>query len=541
MKNILSNIGKAIEDRVQNISKSIHYSKKRRNRRKTYTEQLRSSSFEGTNSVRRPYSTAGTRVPKRRFMMLIAGALVAVMVPVIVVSANGNADQTANLEAQAVQQETVAKTEGKNETLPPQNNNNEVPLADAGALTEDVVTSPEQVADGTEVSGDMAPKAIADPQPEQQAAEAQPQPEATTVPDAQATEQPQTTEGAPEGEATPPVESQEVPTENADTPVPVDEAAVPEGYTPIILIPDVKSSEVIKLQSRLMELKYMDADEPTEFYGPATKVAVSYFQRKHGLPVDGIAGVETQKLLFSDEAKVYTVTLGADGLDVSGYQERLKELGYPISNASGYFGEETEKAVQYFQRMNGLTADGSIGQSTKDLLFSEEAIPAEKPKPTPTPEPSKAPGKKTSTSKSSSGSKGKGSSGGGGGSTSYTANPGSVQAFIDAAYAQVGKPYVLGGKGGDVFDCSGLVYYALQQSGNGIGYMTSGGWASSGYATVSSIGDLQPGDVICFTGHVGVYVGGGTMVDASSSNGQVVVRGLGSWAQRNFICGKRPL
>ncbi|MGI6153602.1 MAG: peptidoglycan-binding protein, partial [Christensenellaceae bacterium] len=319
-----------------------------------------------------------------------------------------------------------------------------------------------------------------------------------------------------------------------------DPATLPEGlpqepvvtavdYTPMVLVPEVNSSEVIKLQQRLMDLNYMDDDEPTEYYGGVTQQAVKYFQRKHDLPVDGVAGLETQQLLFSDQAQVYTVSLEAEGPDVEGIQDRLIDLGYPASS-TGYFGEETESAVKYFQRMNGLADDGSVGEYTLELLYSEEAIPAEKPKPTPA---------KSGSSGSSSGSKG---GGGGGSSSSHVANPGSVESMISVAMAQVGKPYVRGGKGPDSFDCSGLVYYALSASGNGIGYMTSGGWAGSSYAYIGSLGELQRGDIICFSGHVGIYLGDGMMVDASSSKGQVVVRNCtGSWSVNNFICGRRPL
>ena len=47
------------------------------------------------------------------------------------------------------------------------------------------------------------------------------------------------------------------------------------------------------MQERLMELGYMDYDEPTEKYGSVTKEAVEVFQRRHGLTVDGYIGEET--------------------------------------------------------------------------------------------------------------------------------------------------------------------------------------------------------------------------------------------------------
>ncbi len=301
-----------------------------------------------------------------------------------------------------------------------------------------------------------------------------------------------------------------------------------EEFTLLNVFPEMQNPDVIPLQERLMALNYLENDEPTEYYGPATQEAVKYFQRKHGLAVDGYAGEETQRVLFASDAKPYSVTVGGEGLDVEHIQSRLKELGY-TSTVSGYFGTDTEKAVKYFQRMNGLDDDGSVGVTTKDLLFSETAEPA-------LAQPKKS--KKPSGGSSSSGGGGKKPS------TNVTANPGSVSAFIDAAYSLVGVPYVLGGKSSSGLDCSGFVYLALQLSGNGIGYMTSGGWAGSDYPTVGSMSELQAGDIVCFKGHVGVYVGGGTMVDASSSQGVVRVasniQGSNYWTS-NFICGKRPL
>lgn len=379
------------------------------------------------------------------------------------------------------------------------------------------------------------------------------------------------------------------------------------------LVPESTSAANKELQARLMELNYMDNDEPTEYYGPATQEAVSYFQRKHDLNVDGVAGEETQDLLFSSEAKQYTVSTETSGADVEGIQSRLSDLGYGVS-ATGYYGSETTEAVKYFQRMNGLSDDGTVGADTKEKLYSKAAVPSlskleedkkaeegqeedtkqddtkqedskqdETKKDTTSDNKQSESSSKESSSSSSSDKKSTSSSNtssskksedikdvtvstgsnssssssssskdsdvkgsittesSSSSSSSYKADPGNVEAFISAAMAQKGKKYVRGGKGPNSFDCSGFVYYALNQSGNKIGYMTSGGWATSGYTTIKSMGDLQRGDVICFTGHVGIYLGNNTMIDASSSKGQVVVRSMGSWARSNFKCGKRPL
>ncbi|MEA5004745.1 MAG: peptidoglycan-binding protein, partial [Christensenella sp.] len=325
----------------------------------------------------------------------------------------------------------------------------------------------------------------------------------------------------------------------------------------VTLTAGMQDPSVPALQERLMELHYMSQDQPTDLFGPATLMAVQAFQRKHGLDVDGAAGPATQAAIFSADAKEYTAALGADGDDVSRIQERLLELGYNVS-VTGHFGEMTDKAVREFQRMSGLTDDGSVGNVTKDVLFSDNAEvstskaeadkkAAEDAKKKEESSSSNKGNGSSSSGSSSSGSSSSGSSGGGSSSSkpkpskpSYSADPGNVEAFISVAMDQLGKPYRLGGKGPDSFDCSGFIYYALQQSGNGIGYMTSGGWASSGYTSVGW-DDLERGDIVCVTGHVGIYLGGGQILDASSGSGQIVQRGMGSWFQSRFITGKRPL
>lgn len=561
MKNFLSNVARTIGDKFQSLINRIKPVKKYKRKYPAYSRgsDVSVRAVRGRNGYVRNSGQGGPRIVlKKRFAMFVAGACVAVMVPVIVlgsmdgaIAAEGNQAAKVEAEAQAtasdaVQPDTISNTEiplegatqqtADNGTLTASNTTGGQ-VADGGTAT----TGGEVQTDGTVAAADGTDPAADGTTPAADGTE--PAADGTT-PAADGTDPAAdgTTPAADGGDAAvDPAAGDQTDPAALDESMGVMEdgtAGTSEAFTPIILIPEVKSSEVPKLQARLMELNYMDKDEPTEYYGGMTQQAVSYFQRKNGLPVDGVAGIETQQVLFSDEAKLYTVSNGDEGIDVSGFQERLAELDYPVSS-TGFFGDETESAVKYFQRMNGLDDDGTIGAMTKDVLFSEQAIPAEPP---PEPEQSSSSGSGSGGGSSSGGGRSSGGGGGGGGaSTTHIANPGSVQAFIDAAYAQLGKPYRTAGKGPDSFDCSGLVYYALSLSGNGIGYMTSGGWAGSGYATVGSIDDLQPGDVICFTGHVGVYVGGGTMVDASSSNGCVVERGLGSWARNNFICGKRPL
>ena len=59
---------------------------------------------------------------------------------------------------------------------------------------------------------------------------------------------------------------------------------------------------------------------------------------------------------------------GSRGDEVVTLQKKLKQWGYYDGAVDGVFGPGTEKAVQYFQRKNGLTADGIVGTKTAAAL-----------------------------------------------------------------------------------------------------------------------------------------------------------------------------
>ncbi len=100
-----------------------------------------------------------------------------------------------------------------------------------------------------------------------------------------------------------------------------------------------------------------------------------------------------------------------------------------------------------------------------------------------------------------------------------SAGPGA--ALVAAVARYKGVPYVFGGAGPRGFDCSGLVTYALHHD---LGYDLGSArrnahmlaiefYSWSGAVTVGAA-DAMPGDLVCWTGHVGVYAGGGMMWDA---------------------------
>jgi cell wall-associated NlpC family hydrolase len=96
---------------------------------------------------------------------------------------------------------------------------------------------------------------------------------------------------------------------------------------------------------------------------------------------------------------------------------------------------------------------------------------------------------------------------------------GRAAVVVAFARAQVGKRYVWATDGPNTFDCSGLVVAAFRLLGMGLPHQT-GGLAGRGRPV--SRGELQPGDLVFpASGHVGIYVGAGLMVHASTPRGGV--------------------
>ncbi|MCE5189648.1 MAG: peptidoglycan-binding protein [Eubacteriales bacterium] len=303
------------------------------------------------------------------------------------------------------------------------------------------------------------------------------------------------------------------------TPSPTPEVRIEKG---------AEGEDVMALQKRLMELGYLAIDEPTSYFGNATKYAVKLFQRQHELQQDGICGNDTIALLYSEEAKKYVMTEGAEGDDIESFQEQLVELGYlDDSQVTGYYGTVTVEAVKKFQNRNYITKDGKAGEQTLEEINSADArvsytkekeIAAEKKK-------------QAALARASS-------------------PAGRIDKMISIAKKQLGDTYILGKSGPDSFDCSGLVYYCLRQVNVYTRRLNAAGLSkTSSWTKISDIDNVKAGDLLFFksddsstVGHVGIYIGGGEMIDASSANGKVVRRGAKtSYWRRNFVVARRPI
>lgn len=102
------------------------------------------------------------------------------------------------------------------------------------------------------------------------------------------------------------------------------------------------------------------------------------------------------------------------------------------------------------------------------------------------------------------------------GSASVSGGSGAGGSVASYACNFVGNPYVYGGSSlTNGTDCSGFVMSVYANFGVSLPH-SSGALRSCGY-DVGGIGNAQPGDIVCYSGHVGIYIGGGQIVHASTA------------------------
>ncbi|SHI12872.1 SH3 domain-containing protein [Sporobacter termitidis DSM 10068] len=120
------------------------------------------------------------------------------------------------------------------------------------------------------------------------------------------------------------------------------------------------------------------------------------------------------------------------------------------------------------------------------------------------------------------------------------------QQIADYARQFAGYRYVYGASSPKVgFDCSGLTYYVFNQFGYSISRTASQQYRNNG--TSVSKADLQPGDLVFFSSnggasvtHVGLYIGGGSFVNASTEKTGVIISSLSSaWYTKTWYGAKR--
>lgn len=191
--------------------------------------------------------------------------------------------------------------------------------------------------------------------------------------------------------------------------------------------------------------------------------------------------------VFADYYSDYTTLhQGSQGSDVKSLQNDLSWLGYFDRTQTGYFGSYTRDSVIRFQRDHGLSQDGIVGHWTAGRIKADRVV--------------------------------------------------------QTAKRYQGVPYVWGGKTPSGFDCSGFTSYVLSSNGIYAGRTTEQQY-SQGYWV--SKANLMKGDLVFFStykagpSHVGIYLGNGKFINASSSYGVTISdMSYSYWAER-YIGAKR--
>ena len=140
----------------------------------------------------------------------------------------------------------------------------------------------------------------------------------------------------------------------------------------------------------------------------------------------------------------------------------------------------------------------------------------------------------SATTSKDNGSSSSSSSGSSGSSVSY--NP-TGQSVVNYACQFVGNPYVWGGTSlTNGADCSGFIMSIYAKFGVSLPH-SSGAMAGCGRGV--SYSEAMPGDIICYAGHVAIYMGGGQIVHASNAKDGIKISG--NAAYRPIVAVRRVL
>ena len=221
------------------------------------------------------------------------------------------------------------------------------------------------------------------------------------------------------------------------------------------------------------------------------------------------------------------------GKDVLTLQKKLYIIGYEITELDGEFGEETQKAVEAFQRDNRITVTGVVTNATWRALKKAKPVKGRSLSDLKITQPTA----KINTLKNPDTANSKFVSNG---ETFITAEQG--EEIVAFAKKFMGVPYVFGGTTPKGFDCSGFLQYVFKQHGINIPRLADEQYLL-GKAVKTS--QLSVGDLVFFStylpgaSHCGFYVGDGKFLHTSSSKGVRIDSLDSEYWKPKFLGGKK--
>lgn len=201
-------------------------------------------------------------------------------------------------------------------------------------------------------------------------------------------------------------------------------------------------------------------------------------------------------------APVDPLQVGDRGDEVLAVQEKLSQMGYVVGSMDGIFGEVTAEAVKMLQKDKKIPVDGKVGPELYKTLVGRD-LPVSR-----------------------------------GASTAV------IRRLIQSGFQYLGVPYWFGGTTPRGFDCSGFTRYVFANIGVNLPRTADSQFALGRPVSVER---LQAGDLVFFEtyepgpSHVGIYIGNGQFISATSSRGVAVADLLGHYWGERYIGARRVL
>jgi len=192
-----------------------------------------------------------------------------------------------------------------------------------------------------------------------------------------------------------------------------------------------------------------------------------------------------------------TLTMGSSGTEIRMLQSELQALDYSVGSVDGIYGSATKAAVQAFQRDVHLQADGIVGSETQEAL-----------------------------------------------NKALSSSQQNTNQLISAAKEFLGVPYIWGGTTPAGFDCSGFTSYVFSRQGITLPRLSLDQY---GVGTPVNFNNLIPGDLVFFNlssgkkvSHVGIYIGDGEFISATSSKGIAIYNFTPYWSN-SYVGARRVI